>query len=128
MMVQYEPMPDFASHDPAKLESTLKNIQQTFGDEELYPNLTSKAAALFYFMIKNHAFENGNKRMAVSTLLFFLLKNNKWIHIDPRKLYELAVSVAKSKTSDKNKVLEIIQKLLRDSISDVPKELGKFPE
>ncbi|MCX6785530.1 MAG: Fic family protein [Candidatus Komeilibacteria bacterium] len=48
---------------------------QTFGGKQLYPGLIKKSAILFYLMIKNHPFQNGNKRIAMTTLFYFLYKN-----------------------------------------------------
>ena len=55
---------------------------QTFSAKSLYPSLAGKASMLFYLMIKNHPFLNGNKRIAIITLLMFLLRNNKWLKVD----------------------------------------------
>ena len=66
-----EPIPPFRTRYPDKLESCLNTISQTFGGKELYPSLAEKAAVLFYLLIKNHPFQNGNKRVAVTALLVF---------------------------------------------------------
>jgi death-on-curing protein len=50
--------------------------------KRLYPTLVATAAILFYLMIKNHPFQNGNKRIAITTLLTFLYNNNKWLRAD----------------------------------------------
>ena len=52
---------------------------QSFSGKDLYPTLATKASILFYLMIKNHPFQNGNKRIAITTLLTFLYENGKWI-------------------------------------------------
>lgn len=103
-----EPLPPFSTRSPGKLESCIEQPFQTFDGSDLYPSLAAKAAALFYFITKNHAFENGNKRMAVATTLAFLFINDKWLRIDPEKLYELALITAKS---DRKATDEMIQKL-----------------
>ena len=69
------PIPGFSTRYPHILESCLATPFQLFGGKPLYPGLIPKAATLFYLMIKNHPFQNGNKRIAVTTLLIFLLKN-----------------------------------------------------
>lgn len=122
-MAHDEPMPDFASHDRNKLESSLDTIKQGFNGEELYPSLTHKAAMVFYLITKNHAFENGNKRMAVCILLFFLLKNHKWLHVDPRKLYDIAVLVASSKAAEKDIVFKTVERFITTNMVDSPDEL-----
>src|SRR5437868_12234953 len=100
-----EPLPAFATRSPGKLESCIEQPFQTFGGKELYPTLIDKAAVLFYLITKNHPFENGNKRMAVTTTLVFLFKNKRWISVEPEKLYQLALIVAKSKPKDKDLVI-----------------------
>lgn len=71
-----EPMTHFGKHDRALLESALNNPRQIFDKKELYPTFVKKAAILYYGLIKNHPFENGNKRTATVTLLTFLFINN----------------------------------------------------
>ncbi len=73
-----EKIPDFSSRLPGKLESCLAVPFQSFEGKKFYKGLLEKAAVLFYLMIKNHPFENGNKRIAMTTLLYFLFKNRKY--------------------------------------------------
>jgi death-on-curing protein len=73
-----EPIPDFATRYPNILESCLATPFQSFGGKSGYPSFIDKASALFYLLIKNHPFQNGNKRIAMTTLLVFLHKNKKW--------------------------------------------------
>ena len=68
-----EPIPDFGTRYPNILESCISAPFQEYEGKELYKGLTAKAAILFYLMIKNHPFQNGNKRIAVTTLFLFLL-------------------------------------------------------
>lgn len=91
-----EPIPDFGTRYPGKLESCLAAAFQTFGRRDLYPTLIDKASILFYMMIKNHPFLNGNKRIAVTTLLTFLYLNKKWLSVSNEEIYDIAVTVAKS--------------------------------
>ncbi len=92
-----EPIPNFDTRFIGKLESCLKTPLQSFGNKSLYPRLEDKAAILFYLLIKNHPFQNGNKRIAVTSLLTFLWLNSKWLHILPEDLYQIAVWVAESR-------------------------------
>lgn len=108
-----EPIPDFHTRYPGKLESCLKSPHQTFAGKDLYPKLEDKAAILFYLIVKNHPFQNGNKRIAVTALLTFLFINKKWLNIHEDDLYELAVDVAKSKPIYKNGMIEIIKDILK---------------
>src|SRR4030067_1579943 len=74
-----EPIPDFSSRPPNILESCLATPFQTFGGKFLYPRFLTRASMLFYFLIKNHPFENGNKRISITALLTFLYANKKWL-------------------------------------------------
>src|SRR5262245_27139885 len=76
-----EPIPDFSTRFPEKLEGAINAPFQTFDRKSLYKGLVGKAAALFYLMIKDHPFQNGNKRIAVATLLCFLLGNKYWLSV-----------------------------------------------
>jgi len=114
-----EPIPPFKTRFAGKLESCLAAPFQTFDRKQLVVGLNRKAAFLFYLMIKNHPFENGNKRIAVTTLLCFLLLNNRWLDARPDDLYENAVWVAKSKAKDKDNVINIIESFIEDSIKNL---------
>ncbi len=105
----YEPIPDFKTRFPHLLESCLAVPFQRFNKRDLYPGLISKAAILFYLLIKNYPFQNGNKRIALTTLLVFLYKNNKWLKTDSQELYNFAVWVASSPAELKQKVIESIE-------------------
>jgi death-on-curing family protein len=110
-----EPIPDFSTRYPNKLESCIITPHQTF-EGQLYPGIIKKSAVLFYLMNKNHPFQNGNKRIAVTTLLYFLYKNGKWIKIDNQRLYNFAVWVAQSDASLKKETILAIEKILKDNI------------
>ena len=86
LMKRDEPIPDFGSRFPHRLESCLAVPFHTFGGTALYPGLIPRAAALLYVMIKNHPFQNGNKRIAITTLLIFLSKNKKLLRVDNQQL------------------------------------------
>lgn len=113
-----EPIPPFDSRYPGRLESCLQVPLQTYGGRDLYPGLVGKAAILFYLMIKNHPFENGNKRIAVVTLFIFLMENGNWIKVSERDLYEFAVMVAKSKPEYKDSVVDIIETFIKRHLTD----------
>jgi death on curing protein len=91
-----EPIPEFGSRFPNALESCLLTPFQTFGGKNLYKGLVERASVLFYLMVKNHPFQNGNKRIAMTTLLYFLHKNGKWLRVDNKELYNFAKWVAAS--------------------------------
>lgn len=107
-----EPIPDFGSRFPGKLESCLAVPFQSFGGKLFYKGLIGKASILFYLMVKNHPFENGNKRIAMTTLFYFLRKNKKWLRVDNQELYNFAKWVAESNPKLKNETIAAIQKFL----------------
>ena len=118
LMTYNEPIPDFKTRFPGRLESCLATPFQKFANKELYSTLVEKAAILFYLMIKNHPFQNGNKRIAITTLLVFLYKNHKWLRVDPYLFYQFAVGVAKSPPKEKEKILISIQKFIEKYLID----------
>lgn len=85
-----EPIPDFGTRFPHILESCIDTSFQKFGGKYLYGGLIRKTAVLFYLMIKNHPFKNGNKRIAMMAMLYLLHKNDKWIEVDNQVLYNFA--------------------------------------
>ncbi len=108
-----EPIPDFRSRLPNILESCLIVPFQKFGKEIFYRGLIEKASTLFYLMIKNHPFQNGNKRIAMTTLFYFLYKNKKWLRVDNRELYNFARWVAESNSKLKNETVKAIEKFIK---------------
>ena len=110
-----EPIPDFSTRFPNILESCIGSPFQTFRGQ-LYKGLIQKSAILFYVMIKNHPFQNGNKRIAVVTLLYFLYKNKTWLKIDNQRLYNFARWVAESDASLKKETVLAIEKILKENI------------
>lgn len=107
LMTYDEPIPDYSTRDKALLEASLAIPRQTFDKKLLYPDLLSQATALFYFLIKNHPFLNGNKRIAVMSLLIFLSLNEKWLNMSPRLLYEIAILISKSDPKEKDDVISV---------------------
>ena len=108
-----EPIPNFSTRFPNVLESCVLTPFQTFSGKALYPSLVAKASVLFYLLIKNHPFQNGNKRIAITTLLVFLLFNGKWVRVDTQELYNFTVWVAQSPSGFKDQVVDAIQKFIR---------------
>jgi len=108
-----ESIPDFATRYPNILESCLLTPFQKFSGKSLYPSLTAKAGILFYFMIKNHPFQNANKRIALTTLLVFLQKNDKWLKADIQMFYNFTVWVAQSPPQFKDQVVMAIEKFIQ---------------
>lgn len=87
----------FGMLDYGKLEASLAAPMQTFSGLELYPDVWSKAAILFFLLIKNHAFIDGNKRAALYALLRFLESNGFTIsNASDDELYQFTMQVANS--------------------------------
>lgn len=118
LMTWDEPIPDFGTRYPNVLESCVAVPFQTFHKKPLYKKLIGKAAILFYLMIKNHPFENGNKRIAVMTLLVFLYLNRKWLEVSNEELYKFAVSIAKSDAKLKTAYIKQIESFLNSNLID----------
>lgn len=114
-----EPIPSFDSRFPNILESCLVMPFQKFGKEVFYQGLLVKSAILFYLMIKNHPFENGNKRIAMTTLFFFLHKNKKWLRVDNQELYNFAKWIAASNPKLKNETVKAIEKFIKTYLVDL---------
>jgi len=122
MLAFDEPIPDFSTRFPNILESCLATPFQRFSKKNLYPGLISKASVLFYLMIKNHPFQNGNKRIAMTTLFVFLYKNKKWIKVDSQELYNFTVWVAQSPPQFKDEVFNATEKFLKTNVVNLEKK------
>lgn len=100
------------------LQSALGAIVQTFGGAELYPGLEEKAAHLLYFLVKNHAFVDGNKRIAAALFLWYLDRNGALLREDgtPRlsngTLVALTLMIAESRPDEKDMLVRIVMHLL----------------
>ncbi len=117
-----EPIPDFTTRYPHILESCLAVPFQRFSRKALYPSMISKASILLYLMIKNHPFQNGNKRIAITMLFVFLHKNNKWLVLDPKELYNFTVWIAQSPSKLKDSVVAGIEQFIRTYLVDLNKK------
>lgn len=107
-----EPIPDFSTRFTNALERSIDAPFQIFGGKQLYPGLLKKASILFYLMIKNHPFQNGNKRIAMTTLFYFLSVNKKWLKVDNQELYNFAKWVAESNPKLKDATISAIETFL----------------
>lgn len=109
-----EPIPPFDTRSPGKLESCLAEPFQTFDGILLHRGFARKAAVLFYLVIKNHCFSNGNKRMAVALTASFFYINNRWLDVNATALYRVARSVAESSPRIRDEVTEILTDFFRE--------------
>lgn len=110
-----EPIPAFHTRSPGKLESCLAEPFQTFGGTLLHKGFARKAAVLFYLVIKNHCFSNGNKRMAVALTGVFFYINKRWLDVDAKALYNVARSVAESSPKIRDEVVDILTDFFSDN-------------
>lgn len=114
-----EPIPDFSTRFTNVLERCIEQPFQGFGGRQLYRGIVKKSAILFYLMIKNHPFQNGNKRIAMTTLLYFLFINKKWIKVDNREFYNFAKWVAESNPKLKKSTVDAVETFLNAYILDL---------
>ena len=98
----------FGNEKDDSFKSSIGQIYQTFGGEELYPSVEEKAAMLLYLVTKNHSFSDGNKRIAATLFLWFLNNNGILYRPDGTKrladntLVALTLMIAESKTEEKD--------------------------
>ena len=118
-MAWTEPIPDFSTRYTNALERSIEAPFQTFGGRQLYPGLLKKSSILFYLMVKNHPFQNGNKRIAMTTLFYFLSQNKKWLKVDNQELYNFARWVAESNAKLKNDTVRAVETFLTNYIVDI---------
>ena len=108
----------FGQENNDRFKGILGNIYQTFDRKELYPSLEEKSAHLLYFIIKDHPFVDGNKRIASFLFVYYLDKNNFLYRktgekkINDNTLTALALLIAISDPSEKDKLIKIITNLL----------------
>jgi death on curing protein len=116
MLAFDEPIPDYSTRFPNILESCLLTPFQRFARKSLYSSLVDKASILLYLMIKNHPFQNGNKRIAITTLLVFLYMNGKWLKVDTQGFYNFTLWIAQSPAELKDEVVLGIEKFIQNSL------------
>jgi prophage maintenance system killer protein len=99
-------------------KSAIGTIYQTFDGKELYPSAEEKAANLLYFIVKNHAFSDGNKRIAAAIFIYFLNANDILYRADGGKrladnaLVALTLLIAESKPEEKDTIVKVIVSLI----------------
>ena len=97
------------------LEAILNNIEQTFDGIPLYDSAISKAAHLLYFIIKDHPFTDGNKRIGSFLFILYLKLNNHNINTIPNNsLVAIALLVAESNPSSKDTIIDLIINLIKN--------------
>ncbi|MBI2429952.1 MAG: virulence protein RhuM/Fic/DOC family protein [Ignavibacteriales bacterium] len=102
------------------LEGSIAAIYQTFGKKELYPSVEEKAAHLLYFVVKNHPFVDGNKRIGAVLFLWFLERNGilydkqEQQRIDNIALVAMTLLIAESDPKEKEVLTKVVAKLLSE--------------
>lgn len=96
------------------LQGILGNIEQTFGGESLYKTAEERAANLLYFIIKDHPFSDGNKRIGCFIFLLYAKRQNICNKLNDNGLVALALLIAESKPSQKELMVRLIINLLVD--------------
>ncbi len=95
--------------DEKLLESALNAPFQTFGGEELTKNTEEKAAKLGFYLVKNHPFVDGNKRIGVLVLLTYLEINGVIVSATDEELIQIGLGLADGSITDKELLRWIIK-------------------
>lgn len=104
----------FGNERSKGLQNILLNIDQTFSGELLYKSAEEKAAHLMYFIIKNHPFVDGNKRIGSLIFLLYLQLQHITFHITDNGLVALALLVAESDPAQKKLIINLICNMLEN--------------
>jgi death-on-curing family protein len=105
-------------------DSAINQIKQAFGKKDVYPSIEEKAAMLLYLVVKNHAFVDGNKRIAAACFLLFLEKNkllftrNANAIMSNEALASLTLLVATSKSEEMATMKQLIVSILNRNNSE----------
>ena len=108
----------FAHKKDDSFKSSIGQIYQTFGGQDLYPSVEEKAAMLLYLVTKNHSFSDGNKRIAATLFLWFMAGNGILYNPDGSKriadntLVALTLMIAESRTEEKDIMVKVVVNLI----------------
>lgn len=108
----------FAHEKDDSFKSSIGQIYQTFGGQDLYPSVEEKAAMLLYLVTKNHSFSDGNKRIAATLFLWFMSGNGILYNTDGTKriadntLVALTLMIAESRTEEKDVMVKVVVNLI----------------
>lgn len=109
----------FGKEKDQSFKGSLNGIYQTFDGKDVYPSVEEKAAHLLYFVVKNHSFTDGNKRIAAFLFVWFLERNNLLYHlgkkrIDDNALVALTLLIAESNPKEMNMMVKVIVNLINN--------------
>jgi prophage maintenance system killer protein len=108
----------FGNEKDDSFPGSLAAIYQTFDGYYVYPSVEEKAANLLYFVIKNHSFSDGNKRIAAFLFVWFMEKNNILYRLDGSKrigdnaLVAITLMIAESKPEEKDTMIKVVVNLI----------------
>lgn len=108
----------FGNEKDNSFKSALETIYQTFDGQELYPSIEEKAANLLYFIVKNHAFSDGNKRIAAAMFVWFLERNQFLYNelgekrIADNALVAFTLMIAESKPDEREMMVKVVINLI----------------
>ena len=108
----------FGKERDDSFKGSIGNIYQSFGGEDVYKSMEEKAANLLYFIIKNHSFYDGNKRIAAAIFLYFLNKNKALFdegkkRIEDYTLVALTLMIAESRPEEKEMMISIVMNCIQ---------------
>lgn len=110
----------FGNEKDQSFRSSLETIYQTFDGSDLYPSFEEKAANLLYFVVKNHSFSDGNKRIAAGLFVYFLDMNNQLLNesgnkrIGDNALVAITIMIAESKSEEKEMMIKLVVNLINN--------------
>lgn len=110
----------FGNEKDQSFKSSLETIYQTFDGIDLYPTFEEKAANLLYYIVKNHSFSDGNKRIAAGLFVYFLDMNNKLLNEEGNKrigdnaLVAITIMIAESKSDEKDMMVKLVVNLINN--------------
>jgi prophage maintenance system killer protein len=111
----------FGNEKDDSFKSSINTIYQTFDGMELYPSIEEKAAHLLYFIVKNHSFTDGNKRIAALIFVWFLERNSTLYKPDGSKrladnaLVALTLMIAESNPVEKDMMVKVVVSLINQN-------------
>ena len=108
----------FGNERDDSFKSSIGQVYQIFGGQDLYPSVEEKAAMLLYLVTKNHSFSDGNKRIAATLFLWFMAGNGILYNADGSKriadntLVALTLMIAESRTEEKDVMVKVVVNLI----------------
>jgi prophage maintenance system killer protein len=110
----------FGNEKDESFQGSLAAIYQTFDGQYVYPSIEEKAANLLYFVVKNHSFSDGNKRIAAFLFVWFMEKNRILYRADGSKriadnaLVAITLMIAESKPVEKDMMIKVVVSLINE--------------